>query len=526
MRAYPPTSYDLVPYESSVFAQSHPDRLATIATLLGMKPVSLTSSRVLEIGCAGGGNIIPMAVSLPGSTFVGIDLSARQVETARRLAESVGAKNIEFQHLDVRDVDAELGKFDYIVCHGVYSWVNRETQDKILQICSQNLSPRGVAYISYNTYPGWHMRGIIRDAMLYHARQFAEPTVRVKQARNLLDFLAKSVTQKDDPYSLLLKSELEMVQKCRDAYLFHDHLEDENNPVYFHQFAERAAAQGMQYLGEVDFRVMLAGNYPPEVQSVLQVLSPDAIHLEQYMDFLRNRMFRQTLLCHKGVSLVHQVRAEVLTGLYVASAAQPDGGKSDVNSTEVEKFKAPGGSAVSTGQPIFKAALGHLARVWPQAVPFDVLRTEARAAVGGDAVATATQDARILAESLLNCYASASGSLVEFHVRELPFVLRPGDRPVASQLARVQSASGTRVTNMRHESVNLNAVDRLLLPYLDGTRDQAALAETVADLVKKGNYSVKHQGQPITDPDQIRRIAGPLLTERLAFLGRSALLVQ
>src|SRR5262249_52190641 len=194
--------------------------------------------------------------------------------------------------------------------------------------------------------------------------------------------------------------------------------------------------------------VMLAGNYPPEVQSVLQVLSPDAIHLEQYMDFLRNRMFRQTLLCHKGVPLVHQVRADVLTGLYVASAAQPAGGKTDVRSTEVEKFQAPGGSAVSSGQPIFKAALTHLARVWPQAVPFDVLRTEARNAVGGDASATAAQDSRILAESLLNCYASASGSLVEFHVRELPFVLRPGDRPVASQFSRCQSSSRTRAPHL------------------------------------------------------------------------------
>src|SRR5262245_43652043 len=106
MRVYPPTSYGLVPYESRSFPQSQPDRLATIATLLGMKPVSLTASRVLEIGCAGGGNLIPMAVSLPGSTFVGIDLSARQIETARQFADSVRSE----EHT------SELQSLRHLVC--------------------------------------------------------------------------------------------------------------------------------------------------------------------------------------------------------------------------------------------------------------------------------------------------------------------------------------------------------------------------------------------------------------------------
>jgi methyltransferase-like protein/SAM-dependent methyltransferase len=525
MSEYPQTSYDVVPYESNVFAQSHPDRLATIATLLGMRPAPVARCRVLELGTASGGNLIPMAVGLPESTFVGIDLSSRQLDAGRKQVEKLGLTNIELKHLDLRDVTKELGQFDYIVCHGVYSWVPAEAQDKILAICKDNLAPRGVAYVSYNTFPGWHMRGIIRDVMLYHAKQFAEPVTRVRQARNLLDFLAKSVNQKDDPYSLLLKSEVELIRKVQDSYLFHDHLEDENHPVYFHQFAERAQAKGLQYLGEVDFRVMLAANYPPEVQNVLQMLSPDAIHLEQYMDFLRNRMFRQTLLCHQGTQLTHQVRPEMVMGLTAASPARPASEKSDLTSTEVEKFQAPNGAAVSTGQPIFKAALTHLARVWPQAVPFETLRTEARNMIGTPEP-NPTQDARILAECLLNCYASASGTLVELHAYDLPFVRDPGDRPVASPLARAQAAEGNRVTNLRHESVALNAVDRQILTFLDGTRDRSALSEVVAGLVKSGEFTVKEQDQPVTDPERVRLLAGPVVNERLAVLGRNALLVK
>jgi methyltransferase-like protein/SAM-dependent methyltransferase len=523
MRAYPQTSYDVVPYESNVFPQSHPDRLATIATLLGMRPAAVTRCRVLELGAASGGNVIPMAAGLPDSTFLGIDLSKRQVETGQKLIEKVGLKNVELRQLDFRDVGKDLGQFDFIVCHGVYSWVPTEVQDKLMSICAENLAPRGVAYVSYNTFPGWHMRGIIRDVMLYHAKQFSDPVHRVRQARNLLDFMSKSVTQKDDPYSLLLKNEVELIRKCQDSYLFHDHLEDENNPVYFHQFAERAAAKGLQYLGEVDFRVMLAANYPPEVQNVLQALSPDAIHLEQYMDFLRNRMFRQTLLCHKSVQLTHQVRPDMVMGLSAASPAKAANENADIRSTAVEKFQVPNGAGVSTGQPIFKAALVYLNRVWPQAVPFETLRAEARAALGGNPDPT---DARILAECLLNCYASASGSLVELHAHAPSFAREPGERPVATPLARTQAADGQKVTNLRHEGITLNAVDRQLLTFLDGTRDRTALTDVVTDLVKNGDFTVKEQNQPVTDPARVRQLAAPVVAERLTYLGRSALLVQ
>src|SRR5439155_10600404 len=122
-----------------------------------------------------------------------------------------------------------------LICHGVFSWVPTAVREKILDICAKNLAPHGVAYVSYNTYPGWHMRGMIRDMMRYHAMRFTTPQNRTQQARALLDFLAQSVRQ-DSPYSALLKSELEAVRHQADHYLYHEHLEDVNDPVYFHQF--------------------------------------------------------------------------------------------------------------------------------------------------------------------------------------------------------------------------------------------------------------------------------------------------
>ncbi len=318
-----PTSYDLVPYESHPFPQTHPDRLATIATLLGLRPTAINRCRVLELGCAAGGNLIPMALGLPESTFIGVDLSKVQVDEGLEMVGALGLTNIQLKQQSILDVEPALGKFDYIICHGVYSWVPDHVQDKILNICKDNLAANGVAYVSYNTYPGWHMRGMIRDMLKYHAKQFIEPAMRVKQARNLLDFLVKSVTPEDSPYSRLLTGEVEGFRRSSDSYLFHEHLEDVNEPIYFFQFAERAAARGLKYLAEVDLRVMVPGNFPAEVSNVLHMLSYDLIHLEQYMDFLRNRMFRQTLLCHKNVQANYALRGEQLAAFHVASPAKP-----------------------------------------------------------------------------------------------------------------------------------------------------------------------------------------------------------
>src|SRR5262249_13699905 len=156
-------------------AQTHPDRLATVATLFGMRPAAVDCCRVLELGCAAGGNLIPMAQALPGSSFLGIDLSARQVAEGAKVVAALGLTNVALRRQRILDVDESWGTFDYILCHGVSSWVPAPVQDRILHICSANLAPAGVAYVSYNTYPGWHLSGMIRDMMCYHARRYATP---------------------------------------------------------------------------------------------------------------------------------------------------------------------------------------------------------------------------------------------------------------------------------------------------------------------------------------------------------------
>ena len=322
MQPSPPDTYDDVPYDSYPFRRTHPDTLAVIATLFGMTPPAVDRCRVLELGCAGGGNLIPMALGLPGSQFVGIDLSRRQIADGLRVVEAVGLSNIELKPFNVMDIDAGFGRFDYIIAHGLFSWVPDAVQEKILAACAEHLSPNGVAFISYNTYPGWHQPGMVREMMAYHARQFAEPLDKVQQARGLLAFLCNAVGP-NSVYGQILAQEHGILKDRLDSYLYHEYLEPENKPLYFHEFVERAAAHRLQYLGETNLREMLLSEFPTRVQQALQPLATSRIELEQYIDFLRDRRFRHTLLCHADVRVQPRLTPDVMPAFHLTSLAVP-----------------------------------------------------------------------------------------------------------------------------------------------------------------------------------------------------------
>ena len=184
------TAYDEVLYSSYAFSQTHPDRLATLATLFGMNPTPVTQCRVLELGCGDGSNLVPMAYGLPGSEFVGVDLAARPIATGQEMSKTLGLKNITLHPLDVMTVTPDFGQFDYIIAHGLYSWIPPAVQEKVLSICQENLTPNGIAYVSYNTYPGGHLRQMVRGMMRFHVRHLTDATQQITQSRALLKFLS------------------------------------------------------------------------------------------------------------------------------------------------------------------------------------------------------------------------------------------------------------------------------------------------------------------------------------------------
>ena len=465
-------SYEELTYPSYSFAQTHPDRLATLGWLFGLTPAAVDHCRVLELGCSAGGNLIPMAATLPHSEFVGIDFSATTISRGVADIAALQLTNIRLLQMDIRDLEPTFGTFDYIIAHGVYSWVPADARESVLAICARQLGSNGIAYVSYNTLPGWHARGAVRDAMRYHTRQIADVKTKVLQARAMLDFLAESLQATASTWGAMLLEEAQRVRQMPDGYIYHEHLETVNDPVYFHEFIKHAAKHGLRYLAEADFRSMLGGDLSPEVGHTLARIAPDLLQREQFLDFLRNQTFRQTLLTHQSATLTRKVSPERIFGLRIATQAQPVSASPDENSDAPEVFRAPEGGSLTTGRPFTKAAMMALAQDSPAAIGFDALFGLAQARLGARHAA-GNDDRNALASDLLQAFAAG---VVELHSMPSPFVTQPGTQPQASAVAILQASRGAQVTNLRHDWITIDNETRRLLPMLTGGRSEQELA--------------------------------------------------
>ena len=156
-----------------------------------------------------------------------------QIREGAADVEALGLRNIRLNAMDVMDFEASFGAFDYIIAHGVYSWVPPAVQDRILALCAAQLTPSGIAIVSYNTLPGWRMLTIIRDAMLQQTTGIADAKTRVARARATLEFLSDSVQGDDSAYGRLLRVAAENLRQKDDYYILHEYLEEVNEPILF-----------------------------------------------------------------------------------------------------------------------------------------------------------------------------------------------------------------------------------------------------------------------------------------------------
>jgi methyltransferase-like protein/2-polyprenyl-3-methyl-5-hydroxy-6-metoxy-1,4-benzoquinol methylase len=516
--------YEEVKYPSLTHVQTHPDRLATIATLFGMHPAAVKDCRVLELGCGDGMNLISMAYGLPGSEFFGIDSAGCAIKAGNEMIEALALKNVRLQQVNLMDFDAGAGTFDFIIAHGVYSWVPAPMRDRILAICGGCLAPNGVAYISYNTYPGGHLRDMVREMMRYHVRGAHDAGQKIAQGRALLKFLAGSKNE-PDLYRMILEKEFEHAVEYSDAAFYHDDLNPLTQPVYFHRFMEHATEHGLQFLGDAMFNEMQPDDYTPATLAALGELDNDILAREQYLDFLMCRRFRRTLLCRREVSRDHKIQPEVITQFYAASDAQSVSPEPDIVSSATEELRTGQGASIRTNRPLAKAALLHLSRCWPQAVHFTDLLVAARKLAHEEPAqdAEAKEDAIALSDLLLRGYVA---NVLELHVWVPRLVTEVSENPLASPVARYHCQRKKRIATLRHTGIELSDdLSHNLLVLLDGTRDSAALVEALTALVLDGKASLLDRDKPVTEPDRVRAmIAGPLPLMLKEF-ARAALLV-
>lgn len=518
--------YDQLPYESFPYPQTRPDHLRSVAKIFGLDAADVKNCRVLEIGCASGGNIIPMALENPGSKFVGIDLSKVQINKGNADIKAIGIENVELKEVSILDIGEDFGEFDYIIAHGILSWVPKDVQDKIFQICGKNLSENGVAYISYNTLPGWNSIQSIRDMMLYHTAGFDSPEIKAQQSRLLLEFIKEANEgHPDTSYAKLISSEIDTLSKVGNSYLMHDHLEEINDPCYFYQFMQNASKNGLQYLGDAVLSSMFVGNMPQKIAEKLYSVGNDIVRTEQYMDFLTNRRFRSTLLCHASKQLNRNLNSDIVSNFYVASGFSTDKNLNPeiVNSSESVEFKSNRGAVFSATSPVAKAMLATLVEgrinTWNH-------MDEIFKSVMGRLKNGASEDMvkREISEIALRLLLSG---LIDVTVVKPSFVTKVSDKPEVSKLVRFQATTQAWITDLCSEKKNLDVFGRVLVQYANGVNDVATIAQRMVDHFVKGELSIKDRnGNAVTDEAVLRKEMEPLVKRSLEAYAINALMVK
>ncbi len=490
--------YDAVPYQSHPFPMTHPGRLAAISHMFGLEAPRVSKARVLELGCAAGGNLIPMGARFPGMRCLGVDLSGVQIAQGHDRLKRLGIDNVDLRHGSITEVGEADGQFDYVICHGVYSWVPAHVRDAILRVASERLTDNGVAIVSYNVMPGWYTKRIVREAMLAHAGGIADPAAKVGQARALMEFL-KEKAPPNTPYGNVLRTEAAFLVGQRDDYILHEFLEDENAPCTVSEFVQAAERNGLSYLAETEIHTMLAETYGEETAVALRTLSGNKLlPLEQYIDIVTGRTFRQTILVKvdRARRAQRMLQPASLRDLHVSGRFKLDAERGPEGAFV---FRDQADRTLTTGSAVVATALEALAARYPSTMsPADLIAIATRWAADPAAQESAVMDA---------LFRMANVGMIDFSTEPVRVGAAVAERPEAIAIARADAAAGLASTaNLRHESVGIELPARTLLPLLDGSRDRPALVEAVLRMVADGAIHLNREGKPILD-DADRRVA-------------------
>lgn len=310
--------------------------------------------------------------------------------------------------------------------------------------------------------------------MRFHTAEIRDPMDKVRNGISYLNFLSQAVPE-GSLYQSVIKMELSQFAERTAENIFHDDFAELNQPFYFHEFVEHIQPYGLQFLTEVDAFWMESGGLSSEILEKLDELGDDIIRREQYIDFIKCRPFRSTIICHDNIVLDRHPTPDILKNFYLASQARPESESPNIDKEITEKFTGPEGGTLEVDHPLTKAALICLENIWSKCVPFDKLIDEARQI----APEATESDIRKTAFNLLQMF---HDGFVYLHRFQPQFASEAGEFPMASAFARWQVRCGSEsITTL--SGMNLKPDSdfmRLLLILADGTRNRAALISEMA----------------------------------------------
>jgi SAM-dependent methyltransferase len=498
-------SYDSVAYPAQPIAFAHPTHIGGIARLFGLAPRAMVGARVLEIGCADGGNLVPMACAFPDTGFFGLELSAQQAERGAAMAADYGLSNLQVLQGDIAAPPAALaGNFDFIICHGVFSWVAAETQQQLLRFCHDRLNPGGVVYLSYNVYPGWKLREVLRDMMLHHAGGIDEPARRIEQARAILGFTA-NLSRADSPYGQMLRQEHAALSAQPDHYVFHEMLAPHNRPLPFREVMALAGACGLGYVGDVNLASMTPQGVAADGLAKLQELcAGDQELLEQHLDFINNRAFRTSVLARRADmgSLDRALPMQALDDLRIAPACMPAGRKP--GQPQVRLFRDGMGNTAEISDA---ALLVFMDRLIEQGLPWRSFGQWC-----GELAAIGGLRREPFAEAFYKQFMPLLfGNLVHLHHDSPQPARRDGVLRAFEPARRAARAGAVRVVAKSHVMIEVGPPEALLLSMADGSATPQGIADEIAARATDGRLPIRFQAKRAQTPEGLRAEARRLV---------------
>lgn len=461
-------SYDELPYDSLPLPETQPDFLAAVARLHGFDAPDPCRARILELGCAQGGNLIPLAWRWPESRCVGVELSRVQAEAGAAFIRHLGLPNVRIVHGDLAALPDDLGEFDYIIAHGVFSWVPPAVRQALLELCRRHLSPHGIAYLSFNVEAGWNPLRPLRTALTERTAAALPAPARLEQALRVLDELE---AEWSDP--LLLK-EIAYLKSAAPSYLFHEYLAEFNAPMRFAEFAAQLDTHGLRYVGEAGPRRAVV-ELEDSWGLIPESMAGRWLDAEAALDEALATRFRRAVIARADAPCAQPPQAGALSGLAFYADVRSDE-EIDLSTDTEQRFVNPAGNTFPVSLPAMKAAAMALAAAYPGALDYADLLSATRQVmaefgVGGEGDEAGFREALFHLVIAHGVMPTVSAGTVDVALKA---------RPCAHALARWQASSpGWVVSGARHVAMDLDPSGRALLGLLDGSHTIAELAASM-----------------------------------------------
>ncbi len=522
-------SYDDLPYVSRPFGSTHPAHLQAMCSLVGLQSRDFRAANVLEIGCSFGGNIIPLAQYNPDMHITGIDLSTTQIGEGQQIIKQMGLDNIELIQQDICEYQVPENHFDYIICHGVYSWVPDIVKDAILAVIQAGLSDKGVAYVSYNTYPGWKIQEFYRDAMLFHSKGNKNIDEKYGYALAMLDFL-KEGTDPEFELGVAMERDYSRLKNSGRDYFVHEYLAECNDPMYFYQFVEQLDKHKLTYA--MDANIQNQYQYSDHVSDTVreQIASYEQVNFiakEQYKDFVHNQTFRCSIITKQSVAdktkinYTSNIDNKILENLYVVGFSKDSLGADIKIDVDAWLEKIIPSKENEQHRQVTSFIANALINANGQCLQVKTLLERWQAGIKRTGINVFYQNiSRLMLDGSLLILPYQRVIYDKIDVQ--PKVAKPTRELV--KYFQAQEHETIQLVNDMHRGISLSVVDMEILPLLDGKHSVTDLCQAVNQAVQEKRIIMKNNktGAEMTDPTELAKailVLVELSLESLSELG-------